>query len=88
MGELIEKNFQLELDEIDFDVLVNANKKFNMDIAMFKIRQFMEMTCDFLENLTFSERQTVAIFIKNLITSALCSLKDDCFFRLESVCDI
>ena len=78
MGELIEKNFQLELDKIDFDVLVNANKKFNMDVAMIKIRQFMEMTCDdFLENLTFSERQTVAIFIKNLITSALCSLKDD-----------
>ena len=78
MGELIEKNFQLELDKIDFDVLVNANKKFNMDIAMIKIRQFMEMTCDdFLENLTFSERQTVAIFIKNLITSALFSLKDD-----------
>ena len=77
MGELIEKNFQLELDKIDFDVLVNANKKFNMDVAMIKIRQFMEMTCDdFLENLTFSERQTVAIFIKNLI-SALCSLKDD-----------
>lgn len=78
MGELIEKNFQLELDKIDFDVLVNANKKFNMDIAMIKIRQFMEMTCDdFLENLTFSEKQTVAIFIKNLITSALFSLKDD-----------
>ena len=42
MGELIEKNFQVELNETDFDVLVNANKKFNMDIAMFKIRQFME----------------------------------------------
>ena len=78
MGELIEKNFQVELNETDFDVLVNANKKFNMDIAMFKIRQFMEMTCDdFLENLTFSERQTVAVFIKHLTTSALCSLKDD-----------
>ena len=78
MGELIEKSFQVELNETDFDVLVNANKKFNMDIAMFKIRQFMEMTCDdFLENLIFSERQTVAVFIKYLTTSALCSLKDD-----------
>ena len=71
----IEKNFKLELDEIDFDTDVNL--KFNMDIPMFKIRHFLEMTCDeFNDNLTFVEKNTVAIFLKLIVTKALVSLRE------------
>ena len=71
----IEKNFKLELDEIDFDTDVNL--KFNMDIPMFKIRHFLEMTCDeFNDNLTFVEKNTVAIFVKLIVTKALVSLRE------------
>ena len=75
MTEELERNFKLELDEIDFDTLVNANLKFNMDVPVPKIRKFLEMVCDeFNDNLTFFEKQFVAIFIKLLITKALASL--------------
>ena len=71
----IEKNFKLELDEIDFDTDVNL--KFNMDIPVFKIRRFLEMTCDeFNDNLTFVEKNTVAIFVKLIVTKALVSLRE------------
>ena len=71
----IEKNFKLKLDEIDFDTDVNL--KFNMDIPMFKIRHFLEMTCDeFNDNLTFVEKNTVAIFVKLIVTKALVSLRE------------
>ena len=71
----IEKNFKLELDEIDFDTGVNL--KFNMDIPMFKIRHFLEMTCDeFNDNLTFVEKNTVAIFVKLIVTKALVFLRE------------
>ena len=71
----IEKNFKLELDEIDFDTDVNL--KFNMDIPVFKIRHFLEMTCDeFNDNLTFVEKNTVAIFVKLIVTKALVSLRE------------
>ena len=71
----IEKNFKLELDEIDFDTDVNL--KFNMDIPIFKIRHFLEMTCDeFNDNLTFVEKNTVAIFVKLIVTKALVSLRE------------
>lgn len=71
----IEKKFKLELDEIDFDTDVNL--KFNMDIPMFKIRHFLEMTCDeFNDNLTFVEKNTVAIFVKLIVTKALVSLRE------------
>ena len=71
----IEKNFKLELDEIDFDTDVNL--KFNMDIPMFKIRHFLEMTCDeFNNNLTFVEKNTVAVFVKLIVTKALVSLRE------------
>lgn len=71
----IEKNFKLELDQIDFDTDVNL--KFNMDIPMFKIRHFLEMTCDeFNDNLTFVEKNTVAIFVKLIVTKALVSLRE------------
>ena len=71
----IKKNFKLELDEIDFDTDVNL--KFNMDIPMFKIRHFLEMTCDeFNDNLTFVEKNTVAIFVKLIVTKALVSLRE------------
>ena len=67
----------MELDEIDFDTLVEANLKFNMDIPMFKIRHFLEMTCDeFNDNLTFVEKNTVAIFVKLIVTKALVSLRE------------
>ena len=57
MTEELERNFKLELDEIDFDTLVNANLKFNMDIPVPKIRKFLEMVCDeFNDNLTFFEK--------------------------------
>ena len=73
----IKENFKLELDEIDFDTLVDANSKFNMDIPIFKIRHFLEITCDeFNDNLTFIEKNTVAIFIKLLVTKGLASLSD------------
>ena len=71
----IEKNFKLELDQIDFDTDVNL--KFNMDIPMFKIRHFLEMTCDeFNDNLTFVEKNTVAIFVKLIVTKALVFLRE------------
>ena len=82
MAEELERNFKLELDEIDFDTLVNANLKFNMDIPVPKIRKFLEMVCDeFNDNLNFFEKQFVAIFIKLLITKALASLSF--FFFLD-----
>ena len=40
MAEEIERNFTVELDEVDFDTLFNANLKFDMDIPATKIRKF------------------------------------------------
>ena len=54
MAEEIERNFTVELDEVDFDTLFNANLKFDTDIPATKIRKFLEMVCsDFNDNLTF-----------------------------------
>ena len=77
MAEEIERNFTVELDEVDFDTLFNANLKFDMDIPATKIRKFLEMVCDdFNDNLTFFEKNTVAIFVKLLVTKGLASLSD------------
>ena len=57
MTEELERNFKLELDEIDFDTLVNANLKFDMDIPAAKKGKFLEMVCnEFNDNLTFFEK--------------------------------
>ena len=75
MAEEIERNFTVELDEVDFDTLFNANLKFDMDIPATKIRKFLEMVCDdFNDNLTIFEKNTVAIFVKLLVTKGLASL--------------
>ena len=77
MAEEIERNFTVELDEVDFDTLFNANLKFDTDIPATKIRKFLEMVCnDFNDNLTFFEKNTVAIFVKLLVTKGLASLSD------------
>ena len=77
MAEEIERNFTVELDEVDFDTLFNANLKFDMDIPATKIRKFLEMVCDDInDNLTFFEKNTVAIFVKLLVTKGLASLSD------------
>ena len=65
MAEEIEKNFKVELDEVDFDTLFNANLKFDIDIPATKIRKFLEMVCDeFNDNLTFFEKKYCCYFCK------------------------
>lgn len=70
------KNFEVELDEIDFDIAKNETTKFTLNISPLHTRQFLEMMSeDFYKNLNLAEKEAIVKIIINMVTNMLNGLE-------------
>ena len=65
------EDFQIQIEDMDFELLKNAPEKFKLDIAPNKIVSFLDIVCkEFDDNLTVDERHLVAFTMRRILIAA------------------
>ena len=65
------EDFQIQIEDMDFELLKNAPEKFKLDIAPNKIVSFLVIVCEeFDDNLTVDERHLVAFTMRRILIAA------------------
>ena len=76
-------DFEIQIEDIDFELLKNALEKFKLDVAPNKIVSFSDIVCEeFDDNLTTDEKHLVAFTIRRILIAAF-----ECVRRSSSVSD-
>ena len=83
MADQLIADFEIQIEDIDFDLLKNALEKFKVDVAPNKVVSFLDIVCEeFDDNLTVDEKHLVGFTIRRVLIAAFdcvrkTSLADD-----------
>ena len=83
MADRLIADFEIQIEDMDFDLLKNALEKFKLDVAPNKIVSFLDIVCEeFDDNLTVDEKHLVGFMIRRILIAAFdcvrkTSLADD-----------
>ena len=82
MADRLIADFEIQIEDMDFDLLKNALEKFKLDVAPNKIVSFLDIVCEeFDDNLTVDEKHLVGFTICRILIAAF-----DCV-RKTSIAD-
>ena len=82
MADRLIADFEIQIEDMDFDLLKNALEKFKLDVAPNKIVSFLDIGCqEFDDNLTVDEKHLVGFTIRRILIAAF-----DCV-RKTSIAD-
>ena len=82
MADRLIADFEIQIEDMDFDLLKNALEKFKLDVAPNKIVSFLDIVCEeFDDNLTVDEKHLVGSTIRRILIAAF-----DCV-RKTSIAD-
>ena len=82
MADRLIADFEIQIEDMDFDLLKNALEKFKLDVAPNKIISFLDIVCEeFDDNLTVDEKHLVGFTIRRILIAAF-----DCV-RKTSIAD-
>ena len=82
MADWLIADFEIQIEDMDFDLLKNALEKFKLDVAPNKIVSFLDIGCEeFDDNLTVDEKHLVGFTIRRILIAAF-----DCV-RKTSIAD-
>ena len=82
MADRLIADFEIQIEDMDFDLLKNALEKFKFDVAPNKIVSFLDIVCEeFDDNLTVDEKHLVGFTIRRILIAAF-----DCV-RKTSIAD-
>ena len=82
MADRLIADFEIQIEDMDFDLLKNALEKFKLDVAPNKIVSFLDIVCEeFDDNLTVDEKHLVGFTIRRILIAAF-----DCV-RKTSIAD-
>ena len=82
MADRLIADFEIQIEDMDFDLLKNALEKFKLDVAPNKIVSFLDIVCEeFDDNLTVDEKHLVGFTILRILIAAF-----DCV-RKTSIAD-
>ena len=83
MASRLIADFEIQIEDIDFELLKNALEKFKLDVAPNKIVSFLDIVCEeFDDNLTMDEKHLVGFTIRRILIAAF-----ECVRRSSSVAD-
>ena len=83
MASRLIADFEIQIEDMDFELLKNALEKFKLDVAPNKIVSFSDIVCEeFDDNLTTDEKHLVAFTIRRILIAAF-----ECVRRSSSVSD-
>ena len=83
MADRLIADFEIQIEDMDFDLLKNALEKFKLDVAPNKIVSFLDIVCqEFDDNLIVDEKHLVGFMICRILIAAFdcvrkTSLADD-----------
>ena len=83
MADRLITDFEIQIEDMDFDLLKNALEKFKLDVAPNKIVSFLDIVCqEFDDNLIVDEKHLVGFMIRRILIAAFdcvrkTSLADD-----------
>ena len=76
-------DFEIQIEDIDFELLKNALEKFKLDVAPNKIVSFSDIVCEeFDDNLTTDEKHLVVFTMRRILRAVF-----ECVRRSSSVAD-
>ena len=82
MADRLIADFEIQIEDMDFDLLKNALEKFKLDVAPNKIVSFLDIVCEeFDDNVTVDEKHLVGFTIRRISIAA-----SDCV-RKTSIAD-
>ena len=68
MADQLIADFEIQIEDIDFDLLKNALEKFKVDVAPNKVVSFLDIVCEeFDDNLTVDEKHLVGFTICRIL---------------------
>ena len=71
MADQLIADFEIQIEDIDFDLLKNALEKFKVDVAPNKVVSFLDIVCEeFDDNLTVDEKHLVGFMICRILIAA------------------
>ena len=71
MADRLIADFEIEIEDVDFDILKNTLEKFRLDVAPNKIVNFLAIVCkEFVDNLTEDETHLIGFMIRRILTAA------------------
>ena len=71
MASQLIADFEIQIEDIDFELLKNALEKFKLDVAPNKIISFLDTVCEeFDDNLTMDEKHLVAFTMRRILIAA------------------
>ena len=83
MASRLIADFEIQIEDMDFELLKNALEKFKLAVAPNKIVSFLDIVCEeFDDNLTMDEKHLVAFTMCRILIAAF-----ECVRRSSSVAD-
>ena len=71
MADRLIADFEIQIEDMDFDLLKNALEKFKVDVAPNKVVSFLDIVCEeFDDNLTVDEKHLVGFTIRRILIAA------------------
>ena len=71
MADGLIADFEIQIEDMNFDLLKNALEKFKVDVAPNKVVSFLDIVCEeFDDNLTVDEKHLVGFTIRRILIAA------------------